>query len=218
MDHRTIEAGDVLERYVQGRLGEAEASAFEAHLLDCEECFEQVRWADDMGHALRVAAVEDVARVATGVGLLAWLARTARGHAVATLLALTAVVLPSSLYLRENARLRALVAPQVNTPVFALGATRDGATSRVSLGVSPEWIVLTLALPEVEHPSYRALLTNAAGEVVWHGDGLVPDAADRLVVSFYSTLLEPGHYNLSVTGPGQDVTPQSATFSFQVVR
>ncbi len=216
MDHREVEDTDILERYLQGRLGEEETTEFEAHLLECGECFEAVRWADDMGDALRAAAAEDVARATVGAGILAWLTRAGRGRAAAGLLALVLVAAPSALYLREKARLQQLVAPQVNTPVFALGAVRDGTRSRVSLGATPEWIVLTMTLPSVEHPSYRAALTNAAGDVVWRGDGLVPDAGDRLVVSFYSTLLEPGEYELRVAGP-QGGSPEEV-FSLEVTR
>ncbi len=213
MDHREIEDKGILERYLQGRLGEEETTEFEAHLLECGDCFDAVRWGDDMGDALRAAAAQDVARTAVGAGILAWLAR---GRAAAWVLAVALVAAPSALYLREKARLQQVVAPQVNTPVFVLGAVRDGTPSRVSLGAAPEWMVLTMTLPSVEHPSYRAVLQNAAGEVIWRGDSLVPDAGDRLVVSFYSTFLEPGAHELRVTGP-QGETPEEV-FSFEVTQ
>ncbi len=215
MDHREIEEHGVLERYVQGRLKGEEELAFEAHLLECQECLEQVRWADDLGQGVRAAAAQDVARLAVGAGILArWTA--GRGRALAGVLAAALLVIPSGLYLREQARVRQLTAPQINTPVFVLGGVRDGTPSRVSLGEAPEWIVLTMALPAVEHASYRAELVNAAGEIVWRGEGLVPDAGDRLVVSVYSTLLSPGEHELRAVGSGTGAEPQ--VFRFEVVR
>lgn len=218
MDHREIEEKHLLERYVQGRLNDEEAGPFEAHLLECGECFDQVRWSEDLGHALRVAAAEDVARAAVGTGIMTWLAGVGRRRATAWLLGLALLAAPSVLYLRERARLQTLIEPQINTPVFSLGATRDGAPNRVSLGATPEWIVLALAPSFVGPASYRAILLNATGDVVWRGDGLVPDAGDRLVISLYSTLLRPGAYELRISGSQQSPSIVDESFSFEVVR
>lgn len=226
MDHHEINEKQVLERYLQGRLDDDETSRFEAHLLECSECFEQVRWGDDLGHGLRVAAAEDVTRATVETGILAWLARAGltragRGRAAAWLLGLAVLAVPSVLYFREHVRLRALVEPQINTPVFALGATRDGAPSRVSLGDSPEWIVLTASASTLSSntpQTCRATLLDATGETVWQGDGLAPDAGDRLVISFYSTLLRPGIYELRISSSQPDAANVEETFSFEVVR
>ncbi|MEM7585545.1 MAG: zf-HC2 domain-containing protein [Acidobacteriota bacterium] len=214
MDHPQIDEQDVLERYLQGRLDRDDELAFEAHLLECEECFEQTRWADELGQGLRAAAAQDVVRAAASAGMLAWI--TSRGRRWGGALAIALMLISSGLYLRENARLREVMAPQINTPVFTLGSVRGSTVSQVSLRESPEWIVLTMALPTVEHPSYRADLVDAAGKTVWRGDGLVPDAADRLVLSVYSTLLAPGEYELRVSGSEPDAEPK--TFRFEVTR
>jgi hypothetical protein len=83
MDHRRIEEMNIPELYATGRLSSEDEEDFETHLLECRECREQVAWADDFGTSVRtvaVAAVEEVARVATRAGFLVWLAR--RGAAV----------------------------------------------------------------------------------------------------------------------------------------
>ena len=218
MDHRDIEDREVIERYLQGRLGEEETGEFEAHLLECGECFDKVRFGEDLGRALRVAAAEDVARAAGEAGILAWIRAAGRRRAAAWALVLALAVAPTFLFLRERARVAELVAPRINTPVFSLGTTRDGAVHRISLGASPEWMVLRLALPMVEHEAYRAVLRRADGEEIWRGDGLVPDAGDRLVLSFYSTLLEPGAHELVVTGTGEGDPTDGEVFRLEVVR
>ncbi|HEY2295688.1 MAG TPA: zf-HC2 domain-containing protein [Thermoanaerobaculia bacterium] len=93
-------------------------------------------------------------------------------------------------------RLTRLTQPQVNTPIFSLGFLRgeDETANRVELGRA-EWIVLSVELPAVEVPSYRATLLKA-GKAVWNGEGLLPTADGTVAITLYSPLLEPGRYRL----------------------
>ena len=75
MDHRRIEEMNIPDLYTTGRLSNEDEEAFEAHLLECRQCREQVAWADDFGASMRTVAVEEAARVATRAGFLAWLSR-----------------------------------------------------------------------------------------------------------------------------------------------
>jgi anti-sigma factor RsiW len=61
MDHRYIDEQQVAERYVKHTLGAAERAAFEAHLVDCQECADRLLLAE-MFHA-RNGAIK-AARVA----------------------------------------------------------------------------------------------------------------------------------------------------------
>jgi hypothetical protein len=61
MDHRHIDEQQVAERYVKHTLGAAERAAFEAHLVDCQECADRLLLAE-MFHA-RNGAIK-AARVA----------------------------------------------------------------------------------------------------------------------------------------------------------
>lgn len=86
-----------------------------------------------------------------------------------------------------------LTQPQVNTPVFPLGVVRgESAASPIELGPAPEWLVLSLELPQVEYDTYRATLLDARGQAVWKGDGLKPTASDTLTILLYSATLQPG--------------------------
>jgi len=50
MDHRHIDEQQVAERYVKHTLAAAERAAFEAHLVDCQECADRLLLAE-MFHA-----------------------------------------------------------------------------------------------------------------------------------------------------------------------
>ena len=41
MDHRYIEEHSVAERYLDNQLGPRDRAAFEAHLVDCQECMDR---------------------------------------------------------------------------------------------------------------------------------------------------------------------------------
>lgn len=41
MTHQEIQANDIIEQYVRGKLTAAERLAFQEHLFECDECFEQ---------------------------------------------------------------------------------------------------------------------------------------------------------------------------------
>ena len=95
MDHRLIEDENVAALYVTGRLSPEDEEAFEAHLLECSECRNEVGLADDFRTSIRAVATEDATRAATRLGLLAWIARRTRtaraGLLMAALLAVAAL-------------------------------------------------------------------------------------------------------------------------------
>jgi len=53
MDHQSIDAGNIAERYVTGRLAPEEAAAFEEHYLDCPACCTRVEAAERLQRGLR---------------------------------------------------------------------------------------------------------------------------------------------------------------------
>jgi hypothetical protein len=102
---------------------------------------------------------------------------------------------------QRAASLQRLLSPQGNPLFVTLGLVRGGeSTAEVRLPAEPGWIVLSLELPAVDHPAYRATLRNAAGAVLWQGNRLEPSLYDSLLVTVPSTFLEPGTYRLSVEG------------------
>jgi len=73
MDCDRIEAAEIAEKYVTGRLSEVEQADFEMHFLSCQRCFEQVQLWQDMQAAVGRRPGRDwrwFAALAVAAGLL----------------------------------------------------------------------------------------------------------------------------------------------------
>lgn len=113
--------------------------------------------------------------------------------------------------------------PQTNTPVFPLSPLRSAAGSAepdqiVRLSSRPEWVVFSLELESPRFQAYRAVLRQIGQErPLWEGDGLAPNYMDALTVSFHSSFLKPGDYQLQVLAPpSAGKTAPLARFTFRV--
>jgi hypothetical protein len=82
--------------------------------------------------------------------------------------------------------------PQINTPIVSLGVVRGESDATIELGPSPEPILLSLELPQVEHDTYRVTLLDSRNKTVWQKDGLEPTASDTLTILFPSERLKAG--------------------------
>jgi hypothetical protein len=100
MDHQAIDAGNIAERYVTGRLPPEEAARFEEHYLDCPSCCARVEAAERLQRGLRRLAEE----AAAGVPAFHRWSSPRLGLAAAALLAVA--LLPAWLELREVRSLR----------------------------------------------------------------------------------------------------------------
>ncbi|HEX3554903.1 MAG TPA: zf-HC2 domain-containing protein [Thermoanaerobaculia bacterium] len=101
MDHRAIDAEDIAERYVAGRLPPEEAAQFEEHYLDCPSCCVRVEAAERLKRGLRRLAEEAAVRAPEAAR---WSRSPQWALAAAALLAVALV--PAWLELREVQRLR----------------------------------------------------------------------------------------------------------------
>jgi Putative zinc-finger len=101
MDHQSIDAGNVAERYVTGRLPPEEAALFEEHYLDCPACCARVEAAERLQRGLRRLAEEAAVRAP---GSPRWSRSPRLALAAAALLAVA--LLPAWIELREVQRLR----------------------------------------------------------------------------------------------------------------
>lgn len=100
MDHEYIQERQVVDRYVQGRLPEAEADLFEDHFLTCEECLRRLRIAEKFQRGFRQVAAEEAAGA---VGILAAFLRSRRGLLLGSVLAV--LLAASALLAVRSARL-----------------------------------------------------------------------------------------------------------------
>ncbi len=221
----------LVDRYLAGRLAGDEEEAFEAHLVECAACREEVAWAEDLAGSMRTAAAASLGAAAAVSSIGArrlgqragWRAAGA-GLALAALLALgiaTAFLARrDALLRREVETLRASAAAAsvggapAETLLVSLGAVRGkgGEVPRsnvVKLPRRPAWIVLSVEPPAPERTTYAAVLEDAAGRTVWRGDGLAPGALDTLLVGLPSRALAPGDYRLRLTpaAGGRTVIP-----------
>ncbi len=105
MDHPTIDADNVPERYVTGRLTPEEAALFEEHYLDCPACCARVEAAERLQRGLRRLAEEAAVRGPGAPRAAAWSRSPRFALAAAALLAVA--LLPAWLVeLREARHLR----------------------------------------------------------------------------------------------------------------
>jgi hypothetical protein len=101
MDHQSIDAGNIAERYVTGRLLPEEAAQFEEHYLDCPSCCARVEAAERLQRGLQRLA-EQAAAGASGSS--SWSRSPRLALAAAALLAVALV--PAGLELGQIRRLR----------------------------------------------------------------------------------------------------------------
>jgi hypothetical protein len=114
MDHQMIDAGNIAEHYVTGRLPPEEAARFEEHYLDCPSCCARVEAAERLQRGLRRLAEEAAVR-APGDSRFSPTPRLAL--AAAALLAVG--LLPAWLEMREVQRLRSDLAQTKSETVAA---------------------------------------------------------------------------------------------------
>lgn len=80
MDHQHVDAHQIAERYLLGRLPVPEAERFEEHALACALCLDRLEAADGLRDGLARVAAEEAAGAVVRTGLLAALARLSRSR------------------------------------------------------------------------------------------------------------------------------------------
>lgn len=232
MDHQSIDAGNIAERYVTGRLAPEEAARFEEHYLDCPACCARVEAAERLQRGLRRLAEEAAVRAPR------WSRSPRLALAAAALLAVA--LLPAWMERREIESLRSDFArtkveqgsadrlkgelqqtrrdlealnreiaadrqPQASLPVVPLTPVRggDGPVRILKLPSKPGWVALWVEPGDAGYPAYRATLRKNEGAVVFEASRLTLNDLGALLITVYSTSLSPGVYRLEVEGlPG----------------
>jgi hypothetical protein len=150
LDCARPEQQDLVARYVGGRLGEAEAQAFEAHYFGCERCWAEVQAAAEIREAKGFEVFAEHAA-----------ARPRAGPEIWTLLAAAAALAVMVLGLNQLAEMS-----EVSRPAAVLRSTheeplslraRPGAAGRVVL----EWT------PHPDAQAYAVEIFASDGTTVW---------------------------------------------------
>lgn len=66
MTHQEIQANEIVEQYVRGKLTNAERRAFQEHFFECDECFQQVEVMASFVAGVREASRRPTARHSIG--------------------------------------------------------------------------------------------------------------------------------------------------------
>lgn len=219
--HAALDAEQVVERYLLGRLDDEEARRFERHYLDCPTCLERLEANEGLIEGMRQAASEDALRQAVSWSLAAFLTRLGPWRPIALAAALLLVLVPAGWLgwravrlgaevegLRE--RLAAIDTPRVDPWMISLaterGSAGDGESSRELRRPDEErLIVLTLELGLEPGARYGLELEGAEGQALWRSD-LRADPAGQLVLALSSEFLPLGELALVVTDPAGEPT------------
>jgi hypothetical protein len=123
-------------------------------------------------------------------------------------------------------KLRGLLQPQINIPIFTLNAVRSAdqnpstPANEIEAPNSPQWLIFSIELDDKpKYPTYRATIFTANGHQLWSASGLQPNRYDAFTLSFPSTFFQPQNYSLVLEGntpDGQWAT--AANYSFRVTR
>jgi hypothetical protein len=228
--HREIEEREIVEAYLQGKLPDNDAQAFEEHFFACDQCFAEVRAAGNFIAGVRQIAQAGSPRDTGESGRLPearrWQPAFGFAWAAAALLIVTTAwfaffELPRGR--RELARQRgvieeergrrqelerqlALVRPPTaegNLPFAMLEASRAGQPNEVTLPPGATRLVLWIELgPGVRFSSYRLQIRDQAGATVETIDGLTKNVQGALTASVPGARLPADTYTVLVHGAG----------------
>lgn len=231
MDHGHIDEHNLPERYVLGRLDEAEQASFEDHFAECPRCLEAVEVARELAAGL--AAVD--ASAASEPPMAAVVPMRSRPRAAPRPLAsafprwaaaaLVALALLPSLWLaRRNldlaAEVESLRRPWASAPAAVLELTRDAANAdvvgRVSAGRQP-WIPLAVDLGDVAGLRVGVELYRGDGELLWTGTDLRAPESGPLTLSFPARMLTPGRYRMALSLAAEGRVEPAGEILFEVV-
>lgn len=235
-DHDEIEASNVVERYLMGKLTTEETEVFEDHFLDCDECLERLELSKMLYQGMQEVAAEEVTKTLAATSVMAWLAQRGRSfQGILVLGLLTLMALPWAYLLPEVSRVRGeqerligemarALAPQARGISVLLSTERSGAdeapSARVFVGAEPEWIALVLQLPPYQsEETFQIRLSNAEGASLWQSGPLEASPSNQVTLSVHSSWLETSIYHLEIsTFNGTEDSPPLARFSFQANR
>jgi tetratricopeptide (TPR) repeat protein len=131
MDCQRVEEEEIIERYLTGKLPEAETDAFEQHYLGCQSCFQELQFR----HATAIE-LKRQPPISSRPAALSWKSRWTWGLAAAALLLLTLVSV-TTLFRRQN--------PQVAQKPLTQNETRQEIIARLAVvDTVPPYVTTTI--------------------------------------------------------------------------
>ena len=229
LTHKEIEAREIVEAYLRGKLAEDDRLLFEEHFFTCEECFTEVRTAEQFINGVREAGKDGLlgAERVQPEGKGWWQPALGLAWAMASLVLLVAtgwlgfVERPQTY--RELDRHRALLeaertqrrqletqlamahppAAEGNLPLAMLEARRAGAPNEVRMPPGASQLVLWIELDAGIHfSSYRLEIRDQAGSTIETISGLTKNAQGALTAGLPATRLAAATYTVLLHGAG----------------
>ncbi len=218
--HEIIDAENVIERYVLGKLDERQQIELEDHFADCARCLEAVELAQELRQGLaddRARLGSDSAGTSEPAGdLIAFPSPSSPWRSPAAWLPAAAVLLisllPSVFLFHSRNRLQQQVEqlqqPWVSVPDAVLeiqrqattepSSTEPSTTATLAFRPGSSWITVALELgPATLQTDARAgmwldLKLSAQGEQIWTRTGVSPPDQGRLLLSLPGSLIVEG--------------------------
>jgi putative zinc finger protein len=228
IDHRQAIEKLMAERYLLDELGPQERDAFEAHLFECVECFEQVRAGTEFVRYVKRIGAEAPAVPVAGSRWQAFWSHAFRPAPVFALLffAFSGFSLYQATVIHRFKEPRAMAAPMLKA---ARGAENPNVVTATRNSLFPLHLLFD-ARPD--YFSYEGQIfrdrtsggASDAGATPEEGNPVLKsfpiskkDAQDAVAVNLYSGDLQEGDYRLQVLGVRPDGTRASiATYYFKL--
>ncbi len=216
MDHQQAVKNMMAERYLLGELGPQERDAFEAHLFECTECFEQVRAGTEFVHYIRRIGAEETAAAASQPG---WRRLMDQALRPAPALAFAACLLAAISVYQNITTIQNLKAPQLETRYILTEQSRS-AEQVINVPAKGRFRLALEFQPQKEFVAYEALLAGEDGKVRRRVPFPVEPSQTMVEISFYAGDLKPGRYFMVVqatdpSGQRQELARDPFKLQFQ---
>ncbi len=211
MDRQHIREGQIIERYLQGRLSAAEEQAFEEAYLGDHELLAELEAAERLRDGLKAFHEAEPGARAPPRSRWLELAGSPRFGMAASLVAAAALIASGVLF-EQNLELRgASTAPLTaasRTRLLPLVSVRGaGDANVIGAPAADEWTVLLLDPGFADYDHYRAVLVRIDGtaeQEILSLDGITPTYEQQLAIGLPGRMLAPGRYTIRLTGGRRD--------------
>lgn len=224
LTHEQAIDGRMADAYVDGRLPEADAAAFEEHYFGCAECWAEVRALERLRAGVRDAAASGRMEPHGAPAVWTW-GFAAAAVVLAGFASWTVLVqvprLERELLAALNAAAAApkqvevpVVVAQANLPVLMLEASRAGEPAGLKLPEEAKQVALWMDGAAGAGP-FRLLIADARGGEVLTLEGLRPNRLGSLTAAVPAGKLPPGKYTARLIGTAGAL---AAEYRFEVRR
>jgi anti-sigma factor RsiW len=209
-----------VDRYLAGMLSGEDQAAFEAHILTCQECLDDLELTEKLRQGVRDAFGEVTHSEPPAVA-----ARTASSngprYATAASVLIAGSMLAAGLMYERHDGLQSPAAAEV-FPIHATRSVGNAPSSLLRLSSPGATAVLLVDPGLTDFDEYKVHVWRAAGDdtargtaIVTELDGLQPTYEDMLAVSIPAADLPPGDYQIDLSGRADRTAPYERVTSLQ---